>query len=63
MIKDGFDDYGRHKSDSQINSKTANVLTAEGFKKKKWQDVATGDIIKVEDDEPIAVSSMFKSKK
>ncbi|XP_065672695.1 phospholipid-transporting ATPase ID isoform X3 [Hydra vulgaris] len=61
MIKDGFDDYGRHKSDSQINNKIANVLEPDGLKKKKWQDISTGDIIKVEDDESIPADVLLIS--
>eukprot|EP00111_Clytia_hemisphaerica_P006727 TCONS_00019448-protein len=55
MIKDGFDDYGRHKSDHSLNNQTALVLNDKGvFVEKKWQDIQTGDIIKVRNDESIS---------
>lgn len=57
MVKDGYDDYGRHKSDKQLNNQTTYVLTAEGnIEERKWQEVETGDIVKVENDQPVAVS-------
>ena len=60
MFKDGYDDYHRHKSDNQINSKVVNVLTQDGkLEKWKWQDIETGDIIQVNNDEPIAVKKIF----
>lgn len=58
MVKDGYDDYGRHKSDNQLNNQEAQVFNVRGhFEKKKWQNVQTGDIIKVEINESVAVSS------
>ena len=57
MVKDGFDDYGRHKSDNSLNNQETLVLTEKGqFETRKWQHVQTGDIIKVENDCAIAVS-------
>ena len=56
MIKDAYDDYGRHKSDNQINNKVSQVLTVDGkIEERKWQQVETGDIIQVNNDESIAV--------
>jgi len=64
MIKDGYDDYGRHKSDSQLNNQETLVLNEEGnFEKQKWQDVRTGDIVKVQNDESIAVCCVFQNFK
>ena len=56
MVKDGFDDYGRHKSDNMLNNQETLVLNSNGeFEKRKWQHVQTGDIIKVETDCSVAV--------
>ena len=56
MAKDGYDDYGRHKSDDKLNNQETVVLTEDGTtEKRKWQHVQTGDIIKVQNDEPVAV--------
>lgn len=62
MVKDGYDDYGRHKSDGQLNNQETLVLDDEGkFVKRKWQEVMTGDIIKVENDESIAADVLALS--
>lgn len=62
MVKDGYDDYGRHKSDKQLNNQTTYVLTAEGnIEERKWQEVETGDIVKVENDQPVAADMVILS--
>ena len=59
MVKDGYDDYGRHTSDNKLNNQETKVLNSQGrFENRKWQNIQTGDIIKVEIDESIAVSSL-----
>jgi len=53
MLKDLFEDYKRHKSDHQENTKQTSVYnkTRRAFEKKDWQDVKVGDIVRIEQDE------------
>ena len=47
-VKDGVEDYNRHKSDDFLNNKcTCYVLTNRQWKQIPWKDVKVGDIIKV----------------
>lgn len=56
MVKDGYDDYGRYKSDNQLNNQIAYVLTENGeVEERKWQEVLTGDIVKIENDDSVVV--------
>lgn len=57
MIKDGYEDLGRHRSDNRLNNQLASVVNDKGEeRKKKWQDIRTGDMIKIVNDEPVSVS-------
>lgn len=57
MIKDGYEDLGRHRSDNRLNNQLASVVSDKGEeRKKKWQDIRTGDMIKILNDEPVSVS-------
>lgn len=55
MVKDGFEDYKRHKTDKEENTKIAHVYDiAQGkFVEKEWADIKAGQIIKITDEEPI----------
>ena len=52
-MKDLFEDYKRHKSDNQENSKTTLVFNRETktFEPKQWRDLRVGMIVKVMGDE------------
>ncbi|KNC75458.1 hypothetical protein SARC_12017, partial [Sphaeroforma arctica JP610] len=54
-IKDGFDDYARHQSDKEVNTREVEVMRSEGaWQVVQWREVLTGDIVRVEQDDPIA---------
>jgi hypothetical protein len=44
MVKDGFEDYKRHKTDKEENTKIAHVYDiAQGkFVEKEWADIKAG---------------------
>ena len=46
-IKEGYDDYFRHKSDKEVNNREVNVLRGEAFVKKYWSELLVGDIIRI----------------
>jgi magnesium-transporting ATPase (P-type) len=47
-VKEGFDDYHRHRNDNQLNTRTVLRLT-EGDRTVPtcWRDVVAGDVLKV----------------
>ncbi|KZT04791.1 phospholipid-translocating P-type ATPase [Laetiporus sulphureus 93-53] len=61
-FKETQEDIKRHQSDSELNSRTAKVLTAEGtFVNKKWKHIAVGDVIRIESDDPIPADLILLS--
>ena len=52
-IKDGYEDWRRHRSDKKENNREALVLQSELFEMKKWKDIEAGDIVKIYADETI----------
>ena len=47
MLKDGFEDYKRYKSDQEENNKETSVYRNGQFEKMKWKDLHVGDVVKV----------------
>lgn len=45
MLKDGYEDYKRHKTDKITNSKLVRIYKKNGFVQKKTEDVRVGDFI------------------
>ncbi|KAJ7535445.1 hypothetical protein O6H91_12G034100 [Diphasiastrum complanatum] len=52
-IKDGFEDWGRHKSDRVENNRVAFVLDKNHFAPKKWERVRVGEMVKVHANESV----------
>ncbi|KAK0592320.1 hypothetical protein LWI29_017186 [Acer saccharum] len=46
-VKDGYEDYRRHRSDKIENNRLAWVLLNDQFQQKKWKDIQVGEIIKI----------------
>ncbi|KAM4707838.1 phospholipid-transporting ATPase ID-like [Discoglossus pictus] len=60
-VKDGMDDYYRHKSDNQVNNRTVQVLSKGGFTNEKWMNIRVGDIIKLEDNNFVTADLLLLS--
>jgi phospholipid-transporting ATPase len=53
-IKDGFEDWGRHRSDSRENNRVALVLSHDGqYTYKKWKHIRVGEMVKVHANETV----------
>jgi phospholipid-transporting ATPase len=50
--KELIEDYKRKKSDKTLNNSKAQVLRGSSFQETKWINVAVGDIVRVESEEP-----------
>uniref|UniRef100_A0A452V2G5 Phospholipid-transporting ATPase n=1 Tax=Ursus maritimus TaxID=29073 RepID=A0A452V2G5_URSMA len=54
-VKDATDDYFRHKSDNQVNNRQSQVLINGSLQQEQWMNVCVGDIIKLENNQFVAV--------
>lgn len=46
-IKDGYEDWRRHRSDLYENNRKGLVLQSGKFQNKKWKDIRAGEVVKV----------------
>jgi phospholipid-transporting ATPase len=51
-IKELLEDYRRKQADSALNSSKAHVLRGSTFTETKWINVAVGDVVRVESENP-----------
>ncbi|KAG8454552.1 hypothetical protein GDO86_000972, partial [Hymenochirus boettgeri] len=47
-IRDLIDDLARHKSDKAINNRPCEILKGQSLVKKKWKDILSGDIVRLQ---------------
>ncbi|XVE80732.1 hypothetical protein DITRI_Ditri15bG0004100 [Diplodiscus trichospermus] len=52
-IKDGYEDWRRHRSDRNENNREALVLQLGEFQMKKWKKIRAGEVVKIHADETI----------
>ena len=55
MMREGVEDYARHKSDARINAEQTTRLVIQDSlieEKTTWRDVEVGDILKIYNNEP-----------
>ncbi|KAL3536617.1 hypothetical protein ACH5RR_005078 [Cinchona calisaya] len=52
-IKDGYEDWRRHRSDRNENNREALVLQAGEFQVKRWKKMQAGEVVKICADETI----------
>uniref|UniRef100_A0A8C1U1V9 Phospholipid-transporting ATPase n=1 Tax=Cyprinus carpio TaxID=7962 RepID=A0A8C1U1V9_CYPCA len=60
-VKDATDDYFRHKSDQQVNTRQSQVLIKGKLQNEKWMNVRVGDIIKLENNQFVAADLLLLS--
>ncbi|RMZ82312.1 hypothetical protein DV738_g1724, partial [Chaetothyriales sp. CBS 135597] len=51
-IRDLYEDYKRKAADKSLNYSKGRVLRGSAFEDTKWIDIAVGDIVRVESEEP-----------
>lgn len=59
MVREGFEDYKRWKSDQADNSQLSCIFHHGGFTEAKWKDITSGDFIKIRKDEVIPADVMI----
>ncbi|XP_071965131.1 probable phospholipid-transporting ATPase IM isoform X2 [Antedon mediterranea] len=64
-VKDGIDDYKRHKSDGIVNNRTAGILDSQDGKRDlvdtRWRNVTVGDIIKLKNNDFVTADILVLS--
>eukprot|EP00117_Sycon_ciliatum_P050276 scpid17443/ scgid35512/ Probable phospholipid-transporting ATPase ID; ATPase class I type 8B member 2 len=53
-IKDGYDDFQRHRSDRNVNNRLTTVVTAEGNQEVPWKTVRVGSILLLKNNDFVA---------
>ena len=51
MAREGFEDYNRHKSDTEMNKTKCFVYKQQKMRETTWANLQVGDIIKIKDDD------------
>jgi phospholipid-transporting ATPase len=51
MLREGFEDYARHKSDIELNSSKSTKYEEGSWKKVDWKNIYVGDYVKIVDGE------------
>ncbi|XP_059479505.1 probable phospholipid-transporting ATPase IM isoform X2 [Neocloeon triangulifer] len=60
-VKDAYDDYQRHVSDSQVNNRKSLTLRDGKLVEEKWAQVQVGDVIRMENDQFVAADMLLLS--
>ncbi|KAJ8398267.1 hypothetical protein AAFF_G00428370 [Aldrovandia affinis] len=60
-VKDATDDYFRHKSDLQVNTRHSELLIRGRLESEKWMNVRVGDLIKLENNQFVAADILLLS--
>ncbi|XP_017889668.1 phospholipid-transporting ATPase ID isoform X6 [Ceratina calcarata] len=60
-VKDAYDDFQRHSSDSQVNNRKSQTLRGTSLREEKWSQVQVGDVIRMENDQFVAADVLLLS--
>ncbi|XP_071513897.1 phospholipid-transporting ATPase ID isoform X3 [Panulirus ornatus] len=58
-VKDAYDDFQRHRSDSQVNRRKSYVLRNGQLVEESWSKVVVGDVIRMENDQFVAADVLL----
>ncbi|XP_032977919.1 phospholipid-transporting ATPase FetA-like [Rhinolophus ferrumequinum] len=60
-VKDAIDDLKRHQNDNHVNNRSVLVLVNGRMEEKKWMNIQVGDIIKLENNQPVTADVLLLS--
>ncbi|XP_040819527.1 phospholipid-transporting ATPase FetA-like [Ochotona curzoniae] len=60
-VKDAIDDVKRHKNDNQVNNRSVLKLVDGRMEEDKWMNVQVGNIIKLENNQPVTADMLLLS--
>lgn len=63
QLKEGIEDWKRHKQDREVNNRSAQVLdpVSGHLVRKRWRDLRVGDVVKVTKDHPFPADLLLLS--
>jgi P-type E1-E2 ATPase len=59
MLKEGYEDYFRHKSDNTVNNAETTKFVSGEWETVKWKEVEVGDILQIKSDEAFPADMIF----
>lgn len=54
VVREGWEDYQRHKSDNELNSSPCEIYRNNQFSPYRWRDIRVGEIIRIKEGEFLA---------
>ncbi|KAK4797757.1 hypothetical protein SAY86_030083 [Trapa natans] len=60
-VKDGYEDWRRHRSDCKENNREALVLQDGAFQPKRWKDIEAGEVVKIFADDTVPCDMILLS--
>nr|CAD7200130.1 unnamed protein product [Timema douglasi] len=60
-VKDAYDDFQRHMSDSHVNNRHSKALRDGKLVEERWAQVQVGDVIRMENDQFVAADVLLLS--
>nr|XP_019584821.1 PREDICTED: phospholipid-transporting ATPase FetA-like [Rhinolophus sinicus] len=60
-VKDAIDDVKRHQNDNHVNNRSVLVLVNGRMEEKKWMNIQVGDVIKLENNQPVTADVVLLS--
>ncbi|XP_044736525.1 probable phospholipid-transporting ATPase IM isoform X3 [Chrysoperla carnea] len=60
-IKDAYDDFQRHMSDSQVNNRKSRAVRNGKLVQEKWANIQVGDIIRMDNNQFVAADVLLLS--
>ncbi|XP_028376804.1 phospholipid-transporting ATPase FetA-like [Phyllostomus discolor] len=60
-VKDAMDDLKKHRNDDHVNNRSVLVLMNGRMEEKKWMNIQVGDIIKLENNQPVTADILLLS--
>ncbi|XP_026463046.1 phospholipid-transporting ATPase ID isoform X2 [Ctenocephalides felis] len=58
-VKDAYDDFQRHMSDSQVNKRRSKTLRNGKLVEERWSGVQVGDVIRMDNDQFVAADILL----
>lgn len=53
LIKEAFEDFGRHKADRKVNNEIIEVIRHGRWQPIRWADIEAGDVVYLENNQPV----------
>lgn len=59
LVKEAFEDFGRHKADRKVNNEVVEVIRNGRWEPTRWAEVEVGDVVYLENNNPIPADMLL----